>query len=157
MWIMAGVIGGSSLSCGFLCRWIERLFSLCSFDHLFDDFITHRFGNNSIHAGGQAAIPILAHRRCGHGHNGYVNTDRLFPADLVVASRPVISGICTIHENQIQITLSPLFQTPGHSLPSWPCVPSCPAYPWRLFDSPGCLRPAGSLAIATNRKPRRRE
>ena len=35
-----------------------------------------------MYAGRQAAVQILAHRRCGHGNNGYVSTDNLFPADL---------------------------------------------------------------------------
>jgi hypothetical protein len=51
-------------------------------DHLFDDFKTHWFGDEVIHASRQTAVPFLAHRRRGHGHDGYVDPYSLFPADL---------------------------------------------------------------------------
>jgi len=46
----------------------------CSRDHLFDDLGAYWFGNKIIHAGRQAAVSFLPHRRRGHGNNGHVST-----------------------------------------------------------------------------------
>ncbi len=80
-------------------------------DHLFDDFVTHRFGNKIIHASRQTPIPFLAHRRCGHRNNGYVSTCSLFPADLHSGLQAGHLRHLHIHENQIEITLSPLLES----------------------------------------------
>ena len=82
----------------------------CSRDHLFDAFVAHWFGNEIIHAGCQTAVSILAHCRCGHSNNGYVSTYSLFPADFRRGLQAVHLRHLNIHENQIEIILSPLLQ-----------------------------------------------
>src|ERR1700678_2967027 len=43
-----------------------------SCNNLSNDLGTHWLGYEVIHARRQTVVPILAHRRCGHGNNGYM-------------------------------------------------------------------------------------
>ena len=80
-------------------------------NNLFNDLGTHWLGNKIIHARRQTVVPILAHRRCGHGNNGYMRPDRLFPANLFGSLQARHLRHLNIHQNQIEITLSPLLQS----------------------------------------------
>src|ERR1700760_65472 len=77
-------------------------------DHIFDDLVTHWFGNKSIHPGCQTPVSFLAHRRSGHRYYGNVSPRPLFLADLRGSLHTSHLGHLHVHEDQIEIAFSPL-------------------------------------------------